>query len=266
MGQKIIPISLRLKNKKNWNSTWIVSNNEYSNLLHFDLEIQQYFKTIFNYKNIKLLKINILKTSNNINVYVYIQKNAKKSYKLSYNKIINHLNLFYKNINIKLFIKNIQFFEFFNLKKDLKKIFLKIKKNNKINKNVKKMIYNFSYAFYTKNINIITSYIKQTLERKKTHKKYINNIDNMLQEFFKIFSNFIGYRLQFKGRLNKSKRKKKMVFQKGKIPLNTLAYDIKYHFNEFKTPSGICSIKLWVFFKPLKITSKFKIIKKIQKS
>jgi ribosomal protein S3 len=41
-----------------------------------------------------------------------------------------------------------------------------------------------------------------------------------------------------------------MVFQKGKIPLNTLKYDIQYHFNEFKTPSGICSIKLWVFFKP----------------
>ena len=123
------------------------------------------------------------------------------------------------------------------------------------------MIYNFSYAFYTKNIDIITSYIKHTLERKKTHKKYINNIDNMLQEFFKIFSNFIGYRLQFKGRLNKSKRKKKMVFQKGKIPLNTLEYDIKYHFNEFKTPSGICSIKLWVFFKPVKIAVNSKLKK-----
>nr|YP_010394407.1 ribosomal protein S3 [Phytophthora lateralis]DAZ88415.1 TPA_asm: ribosomal protein S3 [Phytophthora lateralis]DAZ88848.1 TPA_asm: ribosomal protein S3 [Phytophthora lateralis] len=273
MGQKIIPISLRLNKKKNWNSKWIVNNNEYSNLLHFDLEIKKYFQNIFNYKNLKLIDINIVKTSNNINVYVYIQKNAKKSYKLSYNKIINHLNLYYINNNIKLFIKNIQFFEFFKLRKNLKQIFDKIKKNNKINKNVKKMIYNFSYAFYTKKINIITFYIKQTLERKKTHKKFINNIDNMLQEFFKMFSNFIGYRLQFKGRLNKSKRKKKMIFQKGKIPLNTLEYDIKYHFNEFKTPSGICSIKLWVFFNPkkIKLNSKFlkkkiKIKQKIKKS
>nr|YP_010117964.1 ribosomal protein S3 [Phytophthora heveae]QPN53936.1 ribosomal protein S3 [Phytophthora heveae] len=262
MGQKIIPISLRLKKKKNWNSKWIVNNDEYSNLLHFDLEIKKYFENIFNYKNLKLIDINIVKTSNNINVYVYIQKNAKKYYKLSYNKIVNHLNLYYPNNNIKLFIKNVQFFEFIQLRKNLKKIFNKIKKNNKINKNVKKMIYNFSYAFYTKNINIITFYIRQTLERKKTHKKFINNIDNMLQEFFKMFSNFVGYRLQFKGRLNKSKRKKKMVFQKGKIPLNTLEYDIKYHFNEFKTPSGICSIKLWVFFKPLKIKLNPKFLKK----
>nr|YP_010508034.1 ribosomal protein S3 [Phytophthora clandestina]UXG56361.1 ribosomal protein S3 [Phytophthora clandestina] len=262
MGQKIIPISLRLNKKKNWNSKWIVNNNEYSNLLHFDLEIKKYFENIFNYKNLKLIDINIIKTSNNINVYVYIQKNAKKYYKLSYNKIINHLNLYYPNNNIKLFIKNVQFFEFIKLRKNLKKIFDKIKKKNRINKNVKKMIYNFSYAFYTKNINIITFYIKQTLERKKTHKKFINNIDNMLQEFFRMFSNFIGYRLQFKGRLNKSKRKKKMIFQKGKIPLNTLEYDIKYHFNEFKTPSGICSIKLWVFFKPLQIALNSKFLKK----
>ena len=262
MGQKNKPISLKLKKKKNWNSKWIVDKIEYSNLFHFDLEIKKYFQNIFNYKNLKLININIIKTSNNINVYVYIQKNSKKYYKLSYNKIINHLNLYYPNNNIKLFIKNIQFFEFINLKKNLKTIFNKLQKTKRINKNVKKMIYNFSYAFYTKNINIITFYIKQTLEKKKTHKKFINNIDNMLQEFFKIFSNLIGYRLQFKGRLNKSKRKKKMIFQQGKIPLNTLEYDIKYHFTEFKTPSGICSIKLWVFFKSLNNTLNLKFLKK----
>nr|YP_010394489.1 ribosomal protein S3 [Phytophthora pinifolia]DAZ88536.1 TPA_asm: ribosomal protein S3 [Phytophthora pinifolia] len=262
MGQKIIPISLRLNKRKDWNSNWTSNDGEYSNLLHFDLEINKYFENIFNYKNLKLIDINIVKISNNINIYVYIQKNAKKYYTLSHNKIIQHLNLYSPNTNIKLFIKNVQFFEFIQLRKNLKKIFDKIKKKNRINKNVKKMIYNFSYAFYTKNINIITFYIKQTLARKKTHKKFINNIDNMLQEFFKMFSNFVGYRLQFKGRLNKSKRKKKMIFQKGKIPLNTLAYDIKYHFNEFKTPSGICSIKLWVFFKPFKIKLNSKFYKK----
>ena len=87
------------------------------------------------------------------------------------------------------------------------------------------------------------------LEKKKAHKKFIKNINNILEIFFKIFSNIIGYKLQFKGRLNGSRRKKKLVYQKGKIPLNTLKYNIKYNFNEFKTPSGICSIKFWVFFK-----------------
>ena len=118
-----------------------------------------------------------------------------------------------------------------------------------MNNNIRKMIYNFSYGFYTKNINMISHFIKQNLEKKKSHKKQIKIMNQILQEFFRMFSNFLGYRLQFKGRLNGSKRKKKLVYQKGKIPLNTLKYDIKYHLNEFKTPSGICSIKFWVFFK-----------------
>ena len=249
MGQKVIPISLRLNKNENWHSKWTVDKNNYANLLHFDLEIRKYFENIFNYKNLKLIKLNTVKTSKNINIYIYVRQHSKNFYRLPYNKIINHLNLYYKNNNIKLFVKNVKLKDLKILKKKIGRIFRFIKKNNKINKDVKKMIYNFSYALYTKNINMISHYIKQSLERKKSHKKYIKNINNILQEFFRMFSNFIGYRLQFKGRLNGSKRKKKLVYQKGKIPLNTLKYDIKYHFNEFKTPSGICSIKFWVFLK-----------------
>ena len=249
MGQKIIPISLRLNKNENWHSKWVVAKNEYSNLLHFDLEVRKYFENIFNYKKFKLIKLNVVKTSKNINVYVYIHQHPQNFYKLSYNKIINNLNSYYKNHNIKLFIKNVKLDDLKKLKKTVGKIFRFIKKTNKVNYAMRKMIYNFSYALYTKNISIISQFIRQSLEKKKSHKKQIKLINNILQEFFKMFSNFLGYRLQFKGRLNGSKRKKKLVYQKGKIPLNTLKYDIKYHFNEFKTPSGICSIKFWVFLK-----------------
>jgi ribosomal protein S3 len=92
------------------------------------------------------------------------------------------------------------------------------------------MIYSFSYALYTKNINIISNYIRETLQRKKSHKKFIVNINKTLEQFFQIFSNFLGYRLQFKGRLNGSKRKKKLVYQKGKIPLNTLKYNYIFQY------------------------------------
>ena len=251
MGQKIIPISLRLNKNKNWHSKWVIEKNEYSNLLHFDLEIRKYFENIFNYKKIRLIKLNVVKTSKNINVQVYIHQHPKDFYILSYNKIINNLNNYYKNHNIKLFIKNIKIDDLKKLKKTIGKIFRFIKKTNKINYNTRKMIYNFSYALYTKNISMISQFIKQNLEKKKSHKKQIKLINNILQEFFKIFSNFLGYRLQLKGRLNGSKRKKKLVYQKGKIPLNTLKYNIKYNFNEFKTPSGICSIKFWVFLKKI---------------
>jgi small subunit ribosomal protein S3 len=249
MGQKIIPISLRLNKNENWHSKWTVDKNEYSNLLHFDLEIRKYFENIFNFKNFKLIKLNIKKISKNINIYIYIHENSQLKNFKSFNKILNHLNNYYENHSIKIFIKSVKLKDLKFLKKNIGKVFYFLKKNNKINFDTKQMIYNFSYALYTKNINMISFYIKQTLERKKAHKKFINNINRILIAFFKIFSNFIGYRLQFKGRLNGSKRKKKIVHQKGKIPLNTLNYDIKYHFNEFKTPSGICSIKFWIFLK-----------------
>lgn len=249
MGQKIIPISLRLNKKENWNSNWIVEKKEYPNLLHFELNVYKYFENIFNYKDLKLIKLNIVKNSKNIYIYAYVIQHSKNFYKITYNKFLYNLNNLYKNNNIKLFIKTIKIKDLKKLKETIKKILRFVGNNKKINKQTKKMIYNFSYALYTKNINIISFYIKEVLQKKKNHKKYILSINKTLEQFFKIFSNFIGYRLQFKGRLNGSKRKKKINYQKGKIPLNTLKYDIKYHFNEFKTPSGTCSIKLWVFLK-----------------
>ena len=111
------------------------------------------------------------------------------------------------------------------------------------------MIYIFSYALYTRNIFLISNYIKQMLMKKKYHQRQIRTIVRILGSFFKLFGNFLGFRLQFKGRINGARRKKKQTYQKGKVPLNSLNCNIKYHFTEFKTPSGICSIKFWVFLK-----------------
>ena len=80
MSQKIIPYSLRLFKDKNWNSNWIINKNNYSDLLHLNLQLEKYFKKIFNYKNFKLIKFNIVKISNNLNIYIFFYKkfNLKK--------------------------------------------------------------------------------------------------------------------------------------------------------------------------------------------
>lgn len=213
MGQKVIPISLRLNKNENWHSKWIVEKNEYPKLLHFDLEIRKYFENIFNLKKLKLIKLNIKKISKNINIYIYVYENRRSKtlrfFNKTLNKIINHLNNSYKEHSIKIFIKKVRLNDLQLLKNNLIEILYFINKKNKLNSNIIKMVYNFSYAFYTKNINIISFFIKEALQRKKAHKKFIRNINNVLESFFYTFSNFIGYRLQFKGRLNGSKRKKK---------------------------------------------------------
>ena len=131
MGQKVIPTSLRLYKKKNWDSKWIVKKKEYSDLLHFDLIIKKYFENIFNYKDIKLFKINIVKISKNIHIYLYVNQYTKNFYTLSYDKLFLHLNSYYKENNIKIFVKNIKIKDFDNLKRTIGRIinFLNKKKN-----------------------------------------------------------------------------------------------------------------------------------------
>lgn len=188
------------------------------------------------------------------------KKFSRKKNKILVQNLINKINLYY-NYNTKIYFKRLFLKKFFY---NRYKIIYFIKKNNFIDNNLKKMIYIFGYALYSKNINIILNYIQKKLERKKYHRKIIKQISNILIEFFQIFSNFIGFKLQFKGRLNGKKRKNKIIIQKGKIPLNSLQSDIHYGFNNFKTPSGICSIKLFVFLKKKKkyVIKKKKIISK----
>ena len=104
MGQKVIPISLRLNKNENWHSKWTVDKKEYSNLLHFDLEIRKYFENIFNYKNLKLIKLNIIKISKNVNIYIYLHENQELKNLKSFNKIVNYLNYYYKDHSIKIFL------------------------------------------------------------------------------------------------------------------------------------------------------------------
>jgi len=254
MGQKIIPISLRLNKRKNWKSLWIAEKEEYSFLFYLDLEIRKYFLFLINNKEIELINLDIKKKSNNINIYIFFNHKRKSSkiYSITKNdieKIINKLNIYYNNYFFKIFLIKIKIEKKKRIKKQFQKAFNIVKRRYRINFYNKQMIYTFSYAFFTKNTNIILILIKKLLENKKIHKKIIKNINNILEIFFILFSNIIGYRIQFKGRLNGYRRKKKIIYQKGKIPLSTLKYNIKYNFNEFKTPSGICSIKLWLFIK-----------------
>lgn len=248
MGQKIIPISLRLFKNKNWDTNWNLTKLEYSRFFFFDLELKKYFEKLFNYKYFKLITLKTLKVSNNINIYLYIhQLPPFRRRRLNLNKLILKLNSSLKNQYIKFFVKTIRFNNVHFLNENFRTIFQFIKKNNFINKDIKIMIYLFSYALATRNIFLISNYIKQSLMKKKYHQRQIKTIIRLLNAFFKLFKNFLGFRLQFKGRINGARRKKKQTYQKGKVPLNSLNCNIKYHFTEFNTPSGICSIKLWIF-------------------
>lgn len=60
MGQKTNPISLRLNINRSFESSWFADNSfEYGKLLHQDLKIRQYVKSLFQYIGIQTGRINI---------------------------------------------------------------------------------------------------------------------------------------------------------------------------------------------------------------
>lgn len=259
MGQKIIPISLRLNKRKNWETTWVSNKTNYAFLLHLFLELQKYFIYFFKNNYLEFINLKIKKKAKNIIIYIFLNKKIKKKniyfffFERQIEQIRNLLNFFYKEYNFKIIIyienkikKNI--FSKKKKKKILKTIYFLIKKKNKKRNINKQIIYNLYWSFIYQNINFILFSIKKRLEKKKIHKKIIYNINNIFDVFYKQLPNIIGYKIQFKGRLNGYRRKKKIVYQKGNMPLNSLKYNIKYSFDEFQTPSGICSIKLWILF------------------
>jgi ribosomal protein S3 len=251
MGQKIIPISLRLKDKKNWHSQWIVDKKNYSEILHFDLEVRKYIETLFNNKKKSIAQIKINKISKNLYIYIFVHNHFKREILEENLKIINHLNSFLKNkYNIKIFILKTHF-KLNKYQKNLRFFIKYLKKKKNKNKKLLKFLSICQIAFSIGKMNMISKYICRTIKKKKVQRGYLNFINRILKEFYKMNSKILGYKLQVKGRLNRSKRKRKFVYQEGQIPLSTLNKNIQYTFDEFITKSGVCSIKMWFYLKDL---------------
>ncbi|KDO15685.1 ribosomal protein S3 (mitochondrion) [Saprolegnia parasitica CBS 223.65] len=267
MGQKIIPISLRLKNRKNWHSQWIVEKKNYAEILHFDLELRKYIETLLNNKKISTLQIKINKVSKNLYIYVFVHNTFKKEILKKQSNILFHLNSYLNNkYNIKLFFLKAHF-KLNNYQKNLRFYiykYLKKKRRRLKDKKILKFLSICQIAFTLGKMNIISKYIVRTIKKKKIHRGYLNFINRILKEYFKMNSKILGYKLQVKGRVNGAKRKRKLVYQEGRIPLSSLDKNIQYTFDEFITKSGVCSVKMWFYLKDTTKLNKLVKLKKIK--
>ena len=167
MGQKILPISLRLKNKKNWHSQWIIDKKNYSEILHFDLEIRKYIETLFNNKKKAIAQIKINKISKNLYIYIFVNNYFKREIFKKKIKILYYLNLFLKNqYNIKIFILKTHF-KLNKYQKNLRILIKYLKKKKKKNKKLLKFLSICQIAFNIGKMNMISKYICRTIKKKK---------------------------------------------------------------------------------------------------
>lgn len=252
MGQKIIPKLFRLTTQKNWESSWIVPTPIYSKFFIFESNIRNYLQVYFIKKNLYFHDLKITINQNNINIYIYINIINKLTgsidtikLKTILQKFCDKLGLNYQ-ININVINLNSQVF---NQTVKLKKIANFIKKIN-INPRNSKLFFNIlTLISLTKSPKLFNLFVSQNIIKTVKHVFFLKQIVSQLNVLYKKQSNFIGYKIQWKGRLNGKERAKKIIFSEGRLPLNTIKHKIEYDTIDVVTPSGICSLKTWFFFK-----------------
>lgn len=273
MAQKTVPKSLRLTYFKNWESCSIISKNNYSKLFFFEYNIYMYLKFLCNGKHFTLNKIKIKKQINSFRIYVSIIKQTLPPYLLKKkietisnplyhekNNIIQNLQTYCNKLSLNF---NIQLFIFFPTPKILQKkkqfyiVQKKLKKYRFMN-NQYEIIRIICMSLWTQSVVFLNNYLIKNLKNNNKQLYYLRSFEKILNKLFDKFPNFIGYKIQWKGRLNGKERAKKIVFNLGIIPLNTIKYNIQYDIQEVITPAGVCSLRVWLLFnsKNLNVISK----------
>lgn len=99
--------------------------------------------------------------------------------------------------------------------------------------------------------NIMTSFnicnqLKDSFENDKFYKKIISFVKKNIS-FSKIYD---GFKIQIKGLLNGSLKKRKMIFQDGSTKMKNFNKYIDYYFINYKSKrDGIYGIKVWLSYK-----------------
>lgn len=263
MGQKIIPKSFRLDHKKNWESSWVVPENQYSNFLLFDINIRKYLKTICNRLSINCGNIVIKqKGINSLQIYlnIYTYHRGKKKYNNfeleMYEKKINieenlqkYCNYLGLKLKIKLYLVSITSITLKQRFKLAKLFYYFTGKKHGIHKSLHFLLNVLNTAIYLQSIDLLMNFLIKNLKKTPRHLQYLRQVDIVLSKLFKGFTNLIGYKIQWKGRLNGKERARKVVFKEGPISLNSINSNLKYSCREVITPAGICSLKVWLLFK-----------------
>lgn len=233
---------------------WTVIKKVKSNLKFFDKFLKKsFFKLYKKRKHIKKIKKNRLITKKS---YFHSIANLKKFL----SKITNmKINLIF--INALSFTKFFYIIGYIDKKDDIKKRekynVLQIQRNM-INRYkysaifIKDFVHLAFISVLLKNTSCLVKFMGEQFKRLPKNRKQFRLL-KFLQQSLKIFckqrKEFIGFKLQIKGRLNRRNRTHKWTFNQGILPMQTHTTRIEYGYSEGLTRSGLIGIKLWFFYK-----------------
>lgn len=96
MGQKVHPIGLRLGRNRKWNSTWFLSNQDYTKFLHLSFSLEKFLEGVLHYSPRKALLVNfkiINYSLEKLYIFVFFYRYRRKT-KINYNVNLNDNKLF----------------------------------------------------------------------------------------------------------------------------------------------------------------------------
>ena len=98
----------------------------------------------------------------------------------------------------------------------------------------------------TKDTAMVGNLIATLLEKTKKHHWVLNNIEGLVKIVYLQYQGLNGIRIQTKGRIAGSKRKRKRQFQIGALALQRIDLPVQYSCHKAVTRFGVTSIKIWL--------------------
>lgn len=258
MGQKVQPTGFRLELFKNWESSWISDMSDYSNFIYFDSNIRHYLTILSNKYRFNFSHIKIKKQSNSLQIYVFLHfilyknhpfqidlfKKHKKSIERNIQMFSNYL---LKNYSIKLYFLN-PTMKLVKKQQTYYKLTQQLKKKNQLYNRINRFIGILNTVIFLQNVKMFNFFVVKNLQKTPKHLYFLKTIDLVLRKLYLHHKTFLGYKIQFKGRINGRERAKKICFKTGTIASQTINSNIKYDYQKIRTPSGICGLKTWFLF------------------
>ena len=100
--------------------------------------------------------------------------------------------------------------------------------------------------FLLHNTTMVGDLIATLLEKTKKHHLVLNRVEELMKIVYEQYGEINGVRIQTKGRIAGSKRKRKRVLQVGKLSLQKIDSPIHYTCHKSVTRFGVTSIKIWL--------------------
>jgi ribosomal protein S3 len=267
MGQKTSPISLRLKQRLNSESKWFLQEN-YSEGLHNDIIIRDYITNFLLDKPVLPVQVYLKRKHNCVDTYIYLYSLSKEGVDSLIDS--NTLEILKKTItglvgtSALVYIIDVRAFFPTKLKNSkhkfkLPKSYLRSLRRRKRMMGRFRQYKNRPYfnktfsilnaSIMSKNVEILSNFIAQQLEKDFKHNMFLDFINKVIQEHVSFYPLLEGIRVQIKGRVNGAERYRKENFQSGAISLQTIENEVKFCYKPVYTIYGVCGLKIWFCFK-----------------